>query len=360
MAQIRKVENKNGISYKAVIRIKGYKPLYKTFEKKTEAKTWATEIELQMKKGLWNKANFEKDVSPIITVTDLIDDFEKNIAPKRYSKPHQYKVMYDWWRNKIGHLNLSDLSSNTLTQCKNILASEAPDKKYKGHETKSNSTVRKYMFALSAILRYGVRDLQLLDVNPMSNVEKPRKNKGIVRFLSEDERKSLITACKNYSDTLYLFVILAAFSGGRYSEILHLTVENIDFENEMVYYVDTKNGEDRGVPIYHKLMEILKKYLESHNITSGYVFINQKKNKLYFIKGILEKIIKDTKIENFRIHDLRHTYASYLAQNGAELLEIAQLMGHKNLQQVQIYAHLTRKHTAKVVRKMSANMWDFE
>ena len=79
---------------------------------------------------------------------------------------------------------------------------------------------------------------------------------------------------------------------------------------------------------------------------------------MYFLKGYFEKVIKSTNIKDFRFHDLRHTYASYLAQNGAELLEIAQLMGHKNLQQVQIYAHLTQKHTAKVVRKMSANMWD--
>lgn len=359
MAYIEKVQNKKGITYRAIVRKKGFPPVSKTFEKKSDAKDWGQEVEAQMKNGTWSKTQ-ERINNSIQTVKDLIDDFEKNIAPKRYSKPHQYKVMYDWWRNKIGNMNLADLNSNILTQCKNLLANEAPDKNYKEHKTKSNSTVRKYMFALSAVLRYGVRDLQLIDINPMANVEKPRKNKGVVRFLSEDERKRLIAACKKISDTLYLFVILAAFSGGRYSEIMNLTVENIDFENGMVYYVETKNGENRGVPIYHKLIDLIKEYLEKNDIKSGYVFINKNKNKPYYIKGALEKIIKDSNIENFRIHDLRHTYASYLAQNGAELLEIAQLMGHKNLQQVQIYAHLTIKHTAKIVRKMSANMWDFE
>ena len=358
MATYKEILGKNGKKFQVTIRVKGYKPLYKTFEKKTEAKNWATEVELQMRKGIWKKANYEKNVSPIITVSDLIDDFEKNVAPKRYSKFYQYKVMYDWWRNKIGHLNLCDLNPNTLTQCKNILSGEAPNKNYKDHETKSNSTVRKYMFALSAILRYGMRELQIIDTNPMSCVDKPRKNKGVVRFLSNDERKCLLAACKENSDVLHLFVILAAFSGGRYSELLHLTVENIDFVNEMVYYVATKNGESRGVPIYHKLADMLKDYLDKNDITSGYVFINKKTGKLYFLKGYFEKVIKSTNIKDFRFHDLRHTYASYLAQNGAELLEIAQLMGHKNLQQVQIYAHLTQKHTAKVVRKMSANMWD--
>ena len=165
MATYKEILGKNGKKFQVTIRVKGYKPLYKTFEKKTEAKNWATEVELQMRKGIWKKANYEKNVSPIITVSDLIDDFEKNVAPKRYSKFYQYKVMYDWWRNKIGHLNLCDLKPNTLTQCKNILSGEAPNKNYKDHETKSNSTVRKYMFALSAILRYGMRELQIIDTN---------------------------------------------------------------------------------------------------------------------------------------------------------------------------------------------------
>nr|DAX39305.1 MAG TPA: Integrase [Caudoviricetes sp.] len=358
MAQIRKVENKKGISYKVVIRLKGFKAVYKTFDDFKQAKKWARAVEEQMERG--NYYENSDNIKPIVTVKDLIDDFEKNIAPKKYSKPQQYTCMYDWWRDKIGNLNVSDLNTNILTRCRNTLISEPPDKPYKEHKTKSNSTVRKYLFALSAVLRYAERELEIIDRNPMSRVDKPRKSKGVVRFLSDSERSALITACKDYSDTLYLFVMLAMFSGGRYNELLTLKIENIDFHNDILHFLETKNGESRGVPIYHKITELITEYMNKSGITTGYLFINPKSGKLHYLKGMFENVIDKISLKDFRFHDLRHTYASYLAQNGAELLEISQLMGHRNLQQVQIYAHLTRKHTSKVVRKMTANMLDFK
>lgn len=356
MSQIRKETTKKGKHYRAVVRHKGF---YKsqTFDTKEAAVIWANDLENALKKGKFKPINGEK-VLVISTIKDLIDYFEDNVAPKRYTKPDQYKFMYNWWRNKIGHILLSELDSPLLEKCQNILATEAPDKPYKDHAVKSNSTIRKYMFALSAVLRYGSRSLKVIDRNPMSDVDKPKKLKGVVRFLSDEEKEILIKNSLAHSQMLFVFVMIALFAGGRYMEILTLQVENIDFDNNILHFLETKNGESRGVPVYEKITQIIKEYLEENNIKSGYIFLN-KNNKLYYIKGQLEKVIKDSDIKNFRIHDLRHTYASWLAQNGATLLEIAELMGHKNLNQVQIYAHLTIKTTAKLVRKMTVNKFDF-
>lgn len=360
MSQIRKDKTKNGVRYRAVVRYKGFYKSQCFFGKnaKEEAQIWANDLENQLRKGKY-KPTKDEIVKPIVTVTDLIKEFQEKEAPKRYSKPEQYNVMYQWWIKKIGHLNISDVDVPLLVSCKNILESEAPDKPYKGHDKKSNSTVRKYLFALSSVLRYAVRSLHLLDRNPMSDVDKPQKQKGVVRFLSDEERKMLLESCKQHSEILFVFVLLAIYSGGRYTELLTLKYENIDFENEMIHFLDTKNNEPRGVPIYHRVMEMFKEYIEKNNIKSGYVFIDNKKGKLPYLKGAFEKVIKKCKINNFRFHDLRHTYASYLAQDGAELLEIALLLGHKTTEQVKVYAHLTKKRTAKVVRKMSANRFDF-
>ena len=65
----------------------------------------------------------------------------------------------------------------------------------------------------------------------------------------------------------------------------------------------------------------------------------------------------EAKIENFRFHDLRHSAASYLAMNGASLAEIAEVLGHKTLQMVKRYAHLSEAHTAKVVAKMNESIF---
>ena len=67
--------------------------------------------------------------------------------------------------------------------------------------------------------------------------------------------------------------------------------------------------------------------------------------------------LASSKIDNFRFHDLRHSAASYLAMNGATLAEIAEVLGHKTLQMVKRYAHMTEGHTAKVVGKMTARVF---
>ncbi len=355
MAQIRKVENKKGTSYKVVIRRKGVKDMYQTFDDYTVAKKWARAMESQIDRGVY-KENSNVKPKAICTVKDLIADFKENIAPKRYSKPEQYNFMYDWWIDKIGGLTLQEVDTSVLNTCKQMLLQEPPSKPYKKHKTKSNSTVRKYIFAFSACLTYAEKELELIDRNPVSKISKPKKAKGVVRFLSDIERPELISACKKHSVRLHLFVILAMFSGGRYNEVRTLRVENIDFKNNLIHFVDTKNDESRGVPIHPTITEMIKNYIDENGIITGYIFIDKETKKLPYLKGAFEGVIKETNIKNFRFHDLRHTYASYLAQNGAELLEIAELMGHKNLQQVKIYAHLTRKHTSNLVQNMTAKM----
>ena len=67
--------------------------------------------------------------------------------------------------------------------------------------------------------------------------------------------------------------------------------------------------------------------------------------------------LKKAEIEDFRFHDLRHSAASYLAMNGATLAEIAEVLGHKTLQMVKRYAHLTEQHTSKVVERMNKKIF---
>jgi integrase len=70
-----------------------------------------------------------------------------------------------------------------------------------------------------------------------------------------------------------------------------------------------------------------------------------------------EKALKTAEIEDFHFHDLRHSAASYLAMNGATLAEIAEILGHKTLQMVKRYSHLTEQHTSKVVERMNKQIF---
>jgi len=71
------------------------------------------------------------------------------------------------------------------------------------------------------------------------------------------------------------------------------------------------------------------------------------------IREAFEWAVKRADIANFKFHDLRHTFASYLAMNGATLAEIAEVLGHKTLAMVKRYAHLSEAHTAGVVARMN-------
>jgi integrase len=73
-----------------------------------------------------------------------------------------------------------------------------------------------------------------------------------------------------------------------------------------------------------------------------------------------ETALKNAGIEDFRFHDLRHSAASYLAMNGASLAEIAEVLGHKTLQMVRRYAHLSEAHTTNVVASMNEKIFGAE
>jgi integrase len=74
------------------------------------------------------------------------------------------------------------------------------------------------------------------------------------------------------------------------------------------------------------------------------------------VRYAFQQALRAAAIPDFRFHDLRHSAASYLAMNGASLVEIAEVLGHKTLQMVKRYAHLSEAHTAGVVARMNAAM----
>lgn len=360
MATIKEIKNKYGISYQVTIRIKPYKPIYKTFKDflnpkkaKKDAQLWASKIEYEMLHGTFKQSNTFSNPARdnIATMADLITYYKSEIAPTHYKSPEKYNIMYAWWISKIGSIKVQDLSASILSSCKHMLTTEKIIKKNQ-KVVRGNNTINKYLMCLSAILTFAVKELELIEVNPLSKVGTLPKPDGRKRFLSLEEIEKLITACKNHSDYLYFFVLLSLSTGGRYSEILNLKIENIDFQNNQVYFLNTKNKTDRGVPIDFSILQEVKNYISENKINSE-LFLNKKTNKLFYIRGPLQKIIKEIGLNDFHPHDIRHTTASYVAMNGGSLLDIAEILGHKSLVMARRYSHLTQKHTATVLSRVT-------
>lgn len=350
MVRYCKRENKKGTSYQATIRVKGYNTLCKTFKKKSDAQIWAEPIEALMKEGKYIEENPDLaakiDKVKIEYVSELINYFRDNIAPTQYADASKYDCMFDWWIDKIGGMKVINLSASDLAACKQILLTEIIET---GKPRKPN-TINKYLMCMSAVLTFARDELELIEYNPMSKVGTIKKPDGRKRHLSIEELVIYLRACKNDSDMIYLFVLLALGTGGRYTEVQTLKVENIDFQNQRVFYIDTKNGTSRAVYVDTDVMDFLKYYLDKNNIKSGYIFKGKRKDALPFIRGRLYEIIRECNLENFTVHDMRHTFASYAAMNGASLKEIAEILGQNSITVANNYAHLTQKHVDNVVK----------
>lgn len=358
MAVFNKRVNKKGVSYQAIVRVKGYRTLCKTFKLKSEAQLWAEPIETAMKKGVYKEHTsdkFDDERSKIKTVEDLIVYFKENIAPVRYGAlAYMYDCMYDWWIEQVGYINIVDLTASDLAVCKLKLINTEIIKSGVSVNY-SKSTINKYLYCLSAVLTWCVRELELIQANPMSKVEHMKKLNERKRRLSQDEILTLTEACAKHSTACLIFFLLLLTTGGRYSEIRDLTVETIDFINSRVIFLDTKNGTSRSIAIDLRLLNLIKVYLQTRKIQSGFIFIGNN-GKMLYMRGILQKIIKDNKIEDCHIHDIRHTFASTMAEQGASIYDIMVLLGHKSMAMAKRYTHLTQKYQDEVVTGITSSM----
>ena len=133
----------------------------------------------------------------------------------------------------------------------------------------------------------------------------------------------------------------------------------MDFGSKRIVIQETKNGERRAVPLVGAALQLIDKLkVNGRESIDDFIFHSPEgSTKRCSIRTAWEKAIKKATMENFRFHDLRHSTASYLAMNGASLLEIADILGHKTLQMVKRYSHLSEDHKATVLEKMNKKVF---
>tara|TARA_R110000782_G_scaffold268961_3_gene366209 strand:+ start:7762 stop:8856 length:1095 start_codon:yes stop_codon:yes gene_type:complete len=361
MAIIEERKGRNGLTvYRAKIRLKGRRPESKTFERKTDARDWAQQREAELKRS----RAFGTAETAHKTIADLIDRYLDHELPKRNSNQDMVKTCLKWWRTEIGERTLQDISPSILAECRDrLLQARYSDHKFASKKTprkKSPATVIRYMAALSHVFSVAANEWEWIDSNPMLKVKKPALPQPRVRFLDDDERKRLIEACRK-SDCSYLYpvVVIALSTGARYSEIMHLRWRDIDLERGIARLEKTKNQDRRALPLAHHALELVKALRKKQKdaAKTDYVFARADGLAPMEIRKHWYKAMEDAELEDFRFHDLRHSAASYLAMNGATLAEIAEVLGHKTLQMVKRYAHLSDQHTAKVVERMNKKIF---
>lgn len=370
MASIRKRTNKDGsISYRVDVRLKGFPPQRATFKRLTDAKKWAGQTEAAIQENRYFKtAEARKH-----TFGDLADRYIKETLPKKSTSAQKnQEAQIKWWKKQIGHYTLADITAAQIAVCRDKLLTE-PNKKGKLIRP---ATVNRYMAVVSHAFNEAVNEWGWLEGSPMRKVSRPSEPRGRIRYLSDDtigsdgkkidgERSRLLKACQA-SDNPYLYtvVVLALSTGMRQGEIMWLTWDFVDLHQGRITLFETKNGEIRVVPLVGKALELLqakdKARAEEKVRRIGMELLFPGKvnlDKPMDLRAPWKAALKTAGIEDFRFHDLRHSAASYFAMNGASLAEIAEVLGHKTLQMVKRYAHLSEAHTAGVVASMNEKIF---
>lgn len=347
MANIEKRTSKEGkISYRVKVRLKGFPTQQATFERLTDARKWSQQTESAIREG----RHFKTTEAKRRTLSELIDRYIKDILPTKPKNSKNTLLHLNWWKEELGQYSLADISPAIIGEKRDKLASGIT----KRNTRRSPSTVVRYIAALSHAMTIAVKEWGWMDDSPMNRVTKPKEPRGRIRFLSDEERTRLLSECRNSeSQYLYTAVVLALSTGGRKMEILGLTWKNIDFNRGVIILHETKNGERRILPLAGHALELMTQQTKVRHVGCDFVFPGKSLSSPVDLRTPFENALKRAEITDFRWHDLRHSCASYLAMNGASLAEIAEILGHKTLQMVKRYAHLSEAHTSKVVTRMN-------
>lgn len=252
-------------------------------------------------------------------------------------------------------LILSDLTRALIIEQRDKLLSS----RARGIGQRSPATVNRYMVALGHALTIAANEWEWIHENPMKKISNLPEPRGRIRYLNDEERERLLQVCKALTNPqLHTLVVLALSTGARYGELIKLRWDDVDWDRKVITLHDTKNKERRLLPLMHYALELMKTHHKARNIASDLVFpAPSNPMRSWNSRSSWLSALQKANIDNFRFHDLRHSAASYLAMNGASLAEIAEVLGHKTLQMVKRYAHLSEAHTAKVVQRMNERIF---
>ena len=353
MATIEERLTKDGEKrYRVLVRLRGYPTQTATFERKTDARRWASSIETKLREG----RHFGSQEMKRRTLGDLIDRYIQSEIPKKPRNGAKQAAQLGWWKSKFGDYTLANVTPALIVEGRDKLSAGT----VRGGKIRSPGTVNRYLAALSHAFSIASREWGWLENNPCQRVSKLKEPNGRVRYLDDAERKALLTACRGSGSChLYDIVMLALSTGMRRSEITGLRWKDVDLEHAAIRLEITKNEERRLVPLSGHALTLMTARYKNHTNEidpQSYVFANRSGNAPIDFRAAWDSAISAAGIEDFRFHDLRHTTASYLAMNHATLSELAAVLGHKSFQMVKRYAHVSDQHTAKVVSDMNAKM----
>jgi len=224
-------------------------------------------------------------------------------------------------------------------------------------QNKAPTTISRNRAAIKSFMKFLLNE-GVLENNPSENLASPRLNRKLPMTLSMEQVDNLLKQPRlktsiGIRDKAMLEVIYA--SGLRVSELVSLNMGDMELDKGFIRCYG-KGSKERIVPLGSTAISFVNQYLEQARVKLAKkpgekaVFLNNLGNRLTrqgFWK-ILKKYAKDTGIAEITPHTLRHSFATHLLENGADLRAVQEMLGHADISTTQIYTHLTNSHLRKV------------
>ena len=291
----------------------------------------------------------EKLRSRTILFDELIDDaveHHERAAGDNTKKLKSRRV--DLVRVGLGALAADTITPQSITRWMSRTAKE---------HSWSPATTNRYKAFISLAFRLGLENGKVAS-NPARAVRRLREENERSRSLSELEEHQLRDAISILHPERMLDLDIALNTGMRQAEQYGLLWSNVDFVAKRVLVPKTKNGKPRYVPLNDVALQALQE-LNKHAEGHERVFLNASKNApLENPRFWWDAVVKEAGLVDFNWHDLRHTFASRCIMRGVDIRTLQQLLGHKTLQMVVRYTHLSQSHELAAVQRLCDDKLD--
>jgi integrase len=343
MAKIRKrINKKGGLSWQIDYYDPQGKRVMKCFPLKKDAEAYLGKVQAAKKEGRYHDV-FDVKLETQVTLNELAKKYVENFGTQRAFQSSK-RYLLAKVQEHFGEKRLSQITYLDLETYRNKRKATPAN----GNKPRSDASVNREMALIGHMLSKSV-EWGLLETSPFKKGKRLmfKENNHRLRFLTEAEVEALLTASddlKAYSPYLHPLVETALLTGMRRGELLSLKWEQI--RNGFIYLEAgmVKSGKGRQIPINDRLAEVFREVRRGNQLKSEFVFCDFQGRRFYAVKRSFTSACRRAGIEDFRFHDLRHTFASRLVMRGASLKAVQELLGHADLKMTMRYAHLSQEH----------------
>jgi integrase len=313
----------------ATVSIKGFKRTSKAFETREAAHVWAEALERELYEQR-DRGGLRED-APTLTVATLVKEYLDDPETRALRTYDSVEPLLTWWSDKYGTERVMALNVLTLRA--------ARDRLMPGHAA---GTINRYLSAMRSCWNFGRRSGLIPGNHLWPDGLMLTEPRGRTRFLNDKELIALLAAAREHSAVMHAAITVSIACGLRQSELLKLAWKDCDLKHKTLRIADSKNTESRAVHLPKSAAEALQALKKAPVVNAAHVFMADDTTPMdqHRLISRWRRIRRAAKLADFKWHDLRHSCASFLAQAGGSLPEIAHVLGHKSTLVAARYSHL--------------------